>query len=813
MTKKKAKRKAKKKFIKRFFAGVGIFFLILMLAVIGVVVGTLIGFVEDAGIIDVSNMRLNLTSIVYVQDSETGEMVEYEQLYDTENRIWVSSKEIPDHLKDAFVAIEDERFYSHSGIDIKRFAGAVMEYVTKKSNASYGGSTITQQLIKNLTHDDEYSIKRKIKEVYRAFNLERQLSKEEILEYYLNTIYLSQNCNGVQSASMKYFGKDVSELTLAECATIAGITQYPTKYDPLINPENNKQRQLVILKKMYDLGFVSEKEYNEAKDEELKFAKVISEDEKEFHSYFTDAVIDQVVEDLMEQYKYTKQYAQQVLYNGGLQIYLSMDQKIQKQMDAVYNDPSAFQRAAGEVQPQSSMVIMDPYTGLVKALCGGRGEKEGNRTLNRATQTLRQPGSTIKPISVYGPAVEYGLVTPGSIVNDAPIKFGNWSPRNDDRSFRGRITVATALRGSRNVPAVKICDYLTARASFDFMQKNLHFDTLVDYREDGEDAFTDVSLAPIALGGLTDGVRVIDMCAAYCVFPNGGRYIKPSLYTKVLDSEGKVVLEHDTEGQIAISQTTSKDMVSMLTSAVEGGTGTAARISGMRVAGKTGTTSSNRDRWFVGFTPYYVGAVWFGYDKPATLRGFSPNPAAVAWRKVMAPIHEGLENKPFFSDMDSDKVSIMVCEDSGLRATPACKSLVGKMYDSKKVPKDRCKDHPYEFNKNNLSGGDSVVTKKKTVMGTVEGDASSWNDDFDAPAGSGTDNPTGETDEPIIDGPIIDEPVIDDYGHSGSSISDYMGDPYTPEVSAPTPSVPPVETVPAEPVPEVSENIGFVEGE
>ncbi len=696
------------KFIKRFAIGVAVLFGLLVIAVVGLVAGSLIGYVEDVELIDVENMRLNLSSIVYVEDPETGEMVEYEQLYDTEHRIWVSSKQIPDYLKDAFVAIEDERFYSHKGVDIKRFAGAAMQYVTKKGNSSYGGSTITQQLIKNLTQDDDYSIKRKIQEVYRAFNLEKELSKEEILEYYLNTIYLGQKCNGVQSASMKYFGKDVSELSLAECASIAGITQFPTKYDPLQNPENNKTRQLVILKKMRDLGFINEKEYKAAKEEELVFVKKNPEDAQHYHSYFTDAVIDQVVEDLMQEHGYTKDVALKLLYNGGLKIYLSMDPEIQKQMDAVYSDSNMFGSSSAK-QPQSAMVIMDPYTGLVKALSGGRGQKEGNRTLNRATQTLRQPGSSIKPLSVYGPAVEYGLVTPDTFVNDAPTSFGNWTPKNSGGGFSGRITVAAALRASRNIPAAKICAYLTPKASYNFAKNNLHLDSLNEK--------SDINYPAMSLGGLTDGVSVLDMCAAYCVFPNGGKYIKPSLYTKVLDSDGKVILEHKATKNIAMSQDTVETMVPMLKGVVDGGTGTAARLSNMRVAGKTGTSNDNKDKWFVGFTPYYVGAVWVGYDKPATVSG---NPAVTTWKKVMEPVHKGLSDKNFLSHLDSGKTEIMVCESSGLRATPACTKLVGKKYDKSKAPTERCTTHPYSFGENILNDG--VIEKDEVVEGIVEGD-------------------------------------------------------------------------------------------
>lgn len=753
MANSKSKRKRKKNIFVKVLIGIGVVMGIIAVGVLGLVAGSLLGYVEDVELLDVDNMRLNLTSFVYVEDPETGEMIEYEQLYDTENRVWVSSSKIPDHLKNAFVAIEDERFYSHMGVDIKRFMGAAIQYVTKKGNSSYGGSTITQQLVKNLTQDDEYSIKRKIQEIYRAMNLERDLSKEEILEYYLNTIYLSQKCNGVQSAAMTYFGKDVSELSLAECATIAGITQFPTKYDPLVNPENNKERQLVILKKMRQLGFITKDEYEKAKDEKLVFKKKPLGEEDKFQSYFTDAVIDQVIADLMKEHGYTKDVASKVVYNGGLKIYLSMDYEMQQHMDKVYNDPAAFQKASGTTQPQSSMVIMDPYTGLVKALAGGRGQKEGNRTLNRATQTLRQPGSTIKPLSVYAPAIEYGLVTPNAIVNDAPVEFGEWAPRNDDRNFQGRITVAAALRGSRNVPAVKICNYLTAKASFDFVKNNFHIGTVVKERKQNGKVLSDIGLAPIALGGLTDGVTVLDMCAAYCVFPNGGKYIEPSLYTKVLDSDGNVLLEHKAKEQIALSETTAESVIGMLTEAVNGGTGTAARISGMRVAGKTGTTSSNNDRWFVGFTPYYVGAVWFGYDTPAPLRGFSPNPAAVAWRKVMQPIHEQLPNKPFLQDEERGKYNIMVCADSGLPATPSCPSLTSKKYSSSNVPTTRCSRHPYSFNENDLLEGSVLVEKDEEIEGVVDEDLPGGEDFGEPPQEGGVIVPPEEPPvEEIVEG-------------------------------------------------------------
>lgn len=722
--KKRRKNSKATNFFLKTFLSFGVIAGILAIAAAGLIIGSLYGYVENTELIDIDNMRLNLTSFVYVTDPNTGEPVEMEQLYDTENRVWVSSSRIPEHLKNAFVAIEDERFYSHSGIDVKRFVGAAMQYITNKGDSSYGGSTITQQLIKNITSDDDYSIKRKIQEAYRALNLEKELSKDEILEYYLNTIYLSQQCNGVGSAAQTYFGKDVSELTLAECATIAGITKYPTKYDPFVNPENNKERQEVILRKMKNLGFITKKEYENAIKEKLAFRDRSSANQKKYQSYYTDAVIEQVIADLVAEHEYTKDYASRLLYNGGLKIYISMDSEIQEIVDSVYSDPNAFPKSSGKVQPQSSMVIMDPYTGLVKALSGGRGQKTGNRTLNRATQTLRQPGSTIKPLSVYAPAIEYGLVTPSSIVNDSPItypEYNNWAPQNDGGGYKGRITIASALAGSRNIPATKICKYLTEEASFDFVKNNFHISTVVDSEKRGKKTFSDKGLSAIALGGLTDGVSVLDMCAAYCAFPNSGKYIKPSFYTKVVDSKGEIILEHKSMEQIAMSETTAKTMVSMMTNVITGGTGKEARLSGMRAAGKTGTTQNKHDRWFVGFTPYYVGAVWFGYDEPAALN-FSGNPAARAWKQVMSKVHENLSDREFFHKDTDSKYSMMVCSDSGMHASPSCKTITSKTFSSGNIPEVLCTRHPYTFNENKLAEGSGidVVEKNEEIAGIVD---------------------------------------------------------------------------------------------
>ncbi len=799
------KPKKKKNIFLRILAGIGIIIGAFIIAIIGLIGGSLYGYVEDTDLVDVENMRLNLTSFVYITDPDTGEAKELEQLYDTENRIWVAGSKMPEHLKNAFVAIEDERFYSHAGIDIKRFAGAAIQYVSNKGDSSYGGSTITQQLIKNLTDDNDYSIKRKIQEAYRALNLEKDLSKEEILEYYLNTIYLSQKCNGVGSAALTYFGKDVSQLSLAECASIAGITQFPTKYDPIVNPEANKQRRLVILDKMLELGHITQQEYDSAVQENVVFKKPKSEDERTYQSYFTDAVIDQLIVDMMEQYNYTEAYANKILYNGGLKIYLSMDVKIQEIMDEVFDDPSTFQKEYADGEPQCAMVIMDPYTGLVKAMRGGRGEKKGNRTLNRATHSLRQPGSSIKPLAVYGPAVEYGLVTPDTIVNDAPIRIDGWSPKNDGGGYSGRITVRSALRASRNIPAVKICNYLTAQASYDYVKNNFHISTLVKNRDGEDHDFTDVGLAPLALGGLTDGVSVYEMCAAFCAFPNSGKYIKPSLYTKVTDSEGNVFLEHKGEEQIAMSETTARTMVSMLEGVVTGGTGTAAYIQGMRAAGKTGTTNSNKDRWFVGFTPYYTGAVWFGYDEPAPLYGYYGNPSASTWGKVMRRVHEELENKPFFEDDDEDNYSMMICADSGMRATPACENLTSKDFPKNDIPKKYCTTHTYDYNKNDLAGGrttnKNVVTKTKPQEGSVQDEPPKLGPTTNNQSGSGLGNSTGQISGTTPGGSTTHEGEV--IGNTTTPPSEPTQTPNpVPEVSpAPTPAPAPAPAPAPDPAP------------
>lgn len=658
-----------KSFIKRYFK-----YMVWCMSVVLFLASALLGAIagkqaSKAEEFNIDSYNLDFTTFIYYTNSDTNEWHELDRLYDDENRIWVDIEKIPDHLKKAVIAIEDERFYKHIGIDFKRTAGAVINYFTKRGS-TYGGSTITQQLVKNLTGDDEISPKRKVQEMFRAFHLERKISKDEILEIYLNTIYLSRQCNGVQSAAEFYFGKDVSELTLAESACIAGITQYPALFDPISHPDKNKEKQETVLYKMHELGYISEEEYDKALNEELAFIPSGDSTASSGNSYFVDAVIEEVVADLQTELGLPKQLALKMLYTGGLEIYSTVDAEIQDILDGVYKDESSFPKYRGEVQPQSAMVILDPNTGEIKGMVGGRGEKEGSRTLNRVTHSLRQPGSTIKPLSVYAPALEYGLITPYSTIFDTPLTIGTWSPRNADYTFRGAVTINRAVASSINTVAVKVLDKLSVNLSYDYLKNNFEINSLVENRTENGIVYTDKDYAPLALGGFTDGVSLMDIAGAYSSFANHGVLIKPHTYTKVLDHNGNVLLSKENKMKVAISAETAHTMTGLLQGVVTGGTGSGAALRNMPAAGKTGTTSDDNDRWFIGYTPYYLGAVWFGYDAPAALSSVGYNPSVSVWKAVMSKVHANLKYKPFSNAVPSD-ISY-VCGASGKTATSLC---------------------------------------------------------------------------------------------------------------------------------------------
>jgi len=599
----------------------------------------------DIGI-DLNNLSLPYTSTIYYTDSQTGEVLVEENLYLNENCIWVDLENIPQNLVDAFIAIEDQRFWKHDGVDWKRTIGAIVNTFTG-SESRFGGSTIDQQLIKNLTGDNEVSIKRKIVEIVRASHLEKKYSKEIILEVYLNRINLGSTYTGVQVAANSYFDKDVAELTLAECACIAAITQAPTKYNPQLNPENNRDRYMLILDEMYKQGYITEQERDEAKAQELVIQPRRQLDQPEFiQSYFADQVIEEVVADLIEQYGYDKNHAENIVYTGGLSIYSTMDKNIQHTMEEKYAE-TKFNNATNKYDEsiESAMIVMD-YNGAVKGIVGGR-NKTGNRVLNRATQTLRPPGSSIKPLSVYGPAFEYSDIVWNMEIIDAPID-GDW-PKNQSGAPSGEmISVQRGLALSLNTTAVRVMeDYVTTSVAYEFLKTKLNITSLVDGKKVSGTVLSDVGLAPLALGQLTDGISVLELCAGYTIFGSGGYYAQPYFYEKVVDSIGSTILEQHPNISKAIGEDTAFIMNKLLQTVVSSGTGTPAKFGGTTIGGKTGTSNDDCDRWFVGYTPYYVAAVWTGFDTPTAIRGFSTNPSVAMWKKVMQEVHEDLPSKNF----------------------------------------------------------------------------------------------------------------------------------------------------------------------
>ena len=625
--------------------------------------------------------RLNLTSFMYYVDPETGKEVELNSLHGLEDRVWVDLEDIPKQLQLAFISVEDNTFYTHNGVNWKRTIGATVKWTGLLDDFTGGGSTITQQLIKNLTDDKDTSVKRKLREIMRALELEKKYEKDDILEMYLNTIYFGQGAYGVHQAAKTYFNKDLKDLTLAECASIAGIVKNPYGYDLKRFPEKNAERRATVLYTMKEYGNISQAQYDQAMAEDVQAYKDTGEedDSSSYQTYFEDAVISAVKSDLQTKLGYSASMAEQLLYGGGLKIVTTLDPVIQSKMDAVFQDEDNFPGGLGNdgTYPQASMVLMDPYTGQVKALYGGRGEKEGDLVLNRATQTYRSPGSSIKPITVYSPALEYGLVTPITVVDDVPKDFtirgdGTGWPYNESRTYSGRTTILNGIAKSYNTVAVDLLQQLGVERSFNWATKNLGLTSLVESMSktlsDGSvKTYSDKDVSPLAMGSLTKGVTVLEMTAAYSAFVNDGQYTTPILYTKVYDADGKLLIDNEPVTTVAMSTKTRDYMIQLLTGVVANGTGRKAAISGMDVGGKTGTTSADNDRWFAGITPYYVGVVWFGFDQPQSLQKFSTNPALELWTRVMTSTLEGYENAKFTLSTEMNKVSY--CLDCGRLAT------------------------------------------------------------------------------------------------------------------------------------------------
>ncbi len=818
---------------------------IIVVGVAGVIGGGLFfkKIVDDAPEVTPADVKPSeYTTFVYADDGET----ELQRLVTSgSNRVYKSIDEIPIDLQHAFVAIEDERFYEHNGIDIQGIARAGVVGLTSGS-FSEGASTITQQLIKNNVFPDfvnEETIfdkaERKIQEWVLALQIEQQMSKSEILEAYMNTINLGQNCLGVQAASKRYFNKDVSELTLSECAVIAGITQKPTGYNPITNPEANAQRRAKVLKNMLEQGYIDQAAYDEAMADDVydRIQSVNNETESSstVYSYFIDALAEQVLKDLQEQLGYTENQAYNALYGGGLSIYSTQNVAMQEIADEEMNKDSNYpgtilwgldyaltitrkdgsidnyssghikqyvkktynndqgllyrsKDAAREMvdewmktvkkksdisydevfnltpQPQASCTIIDQYTGQIKAMVGGRGEKLSSLGLNRAyTGSKRQPGSTFKILAAYAPALDTGAVTLGSTIDDKNYEISGGKVIS---GHRGRVTVRTAIASSLNSCAVQVSDQIGQELGFEYCEK-FGISTLVRSRETDGGIYTDLTQT-LALGGLTDGVYNYELCAAYAAIANNGQYIEPTLYTKILDHDGNLLLENSGATRTVIKQGTAAVLIDALKSVVSSGTGTACNLSNMTTAGKTGTTTSNKDLWFVGFTPYYTCAVWGGYDDNEECNSDTTFRFRL-WKGIMSRIHEGLENKDFDT---VELVKKTVCSVSGLLPTSGCPTST-EVLAIDEVPTTRCTgNHPGYYSSGSSSSNNTTEeaveeeapdveitpeetggdTKKKSSDSTDSNKSDSGKKSDSNGGGGGTDSNTSNGDGNTGDG-------------------------------------------------------------
>lgn len=704
---------------------------------------------------------------LYNQDPDTGEWVMYQTLYlNSENRIWTDLEDIPKYLQKAAIAIEDKRFEKHHGVDWKGTTRAIV-YTLFGKNVQ-GGSTITQQLVKNVTGDNEVTVKRKITEIYRALELEKRYEKDEILEAYLNEVFFGQSCYGVVTASRMYFNKDVSDLTLAECASLMGITNNPSMYDPTLSSwtrENNRERQLTILGAMLEQGKISQEEYDAAKAEDIVFSNGFTisgkyvgsdgtatepepeepstddtespADEEEptikgRYSWFTEAMIGDVADALVEKYGITDkvrdngttytayEQAWDMVHGKGYKIYTTQNPKYQKIAEDVCYDlsnipyTSSYTNSAGEQvedQLQIALTIVDPTNGYVVAMIGGAGEKQADRVWNWAVNA-RQCGSAIKPVSTYAPALDDGTINGASVIDDYPMLLnGDVWPRNANWRYQGLTALHKALAQSLNTCAVRTNLAYGVDRSYEFLVNKLGFENLT---------YTDSQqVGNMALGGFEKGVTTEEMAAAYAAFVNEGVYTKPRTFVRVEDANGNVILENEAQSTVAMKNTTAAIINHLLQEAALNGTGYEAQFSGMHIAGKTGSTNSNKDRYFVGYTPYYSCAVWAGYEHNQRIVA-SGNPCSAIFRKVMSAIHEELPDKDFFSC--AGLTSVAVCADSGMLASENCALDVrgSRVYTAlvaaDNAPTSVCTMHTAPSYTVNMADSDGNVT---TVTGSV----------------------------------------------------------------------------------------------
>lgn len=661
----------------------------------------------------------NGTAIYYYD--ENGDLVEDEsqRLSADGTSYWVSYEDIPENLVNAFVAIEDKRFWDHNGFDFITTAKAVAKFLLPVGEGG-GGSTITQQLVKNVTKNDDYTIQRKVNEIFKAIELEKQVGdKTLILESYMNIIYLSQGAYGVQEAAHVYFNKDVSDLTLVECAAIAGITQYPSKWDPIKNPDNNKTRRNVILSEMYSQGLITKSEYDEAYNATLEIDQSKSEVVVAgTNTWYTDEVINEASELLAEKFNVSIELATKMLYSGGYSIITAQDKSVQAVLDKYYQDmsESSIFPVSNVINVESSMIVMDPHNGNILGLVGGRGEKTQNRIFNLATDAVRQPGSAFKPVAVYAPAMESGVINYGSVFDDIPFNFGTettdangkvtyskptgW-PRNSNNAYRGLTTVEYAIAMSKNTIAVHVLDALGINNSYNFLTNKLHFTTLVN---------SDKNYASLGLGGLSYGVTLKELTSAYSIFSNNGVYTSSRTVIEIRDKSGEVVIDNEPTKEIVLSEGNAEVMTKLLGQVIHHSGATASTsLKGIAklvdVAGKTGTTNNNYDKWFIGYTPYYLAGVWTGYVEQQDIGSKVSNQHCKMWNAVMVELHQVIvervkNGEETLKTFDTDLlIEATYCMDSGKLVTSACEADPrGKRYEvgyftNETLPTEECDCH------------------------------------------------------------------------------------------------------------------------
>lgn len=832
---KRQKEVTSKKAMKKKRVGVRLFkamlVTILVIGIAGVIGGGLFfkKMIDDAPKITPEDVKPSeFTTTVYANDGTT--------VLDTfvdagANRVYKSIDEIPEYLQKAFVAIEDSRFYDHNGIDLKGILRAGVKGILSGGNFSEGASTITQQLIKNNVFPNFINeqtfldkIERKLQEQYLALEIEKQMDKDEILENYLNTINLGQNTLGVQSASKRYFGKDVSELTLSESATIAAITQNPGRYNPITNPDENAKRRKKVLGDMKEQGYIDQAQYDEALADpvydRIQAANAQYVDNASVSSYFVDEVAKQVIEDLCSEdgLNYSETQAYNAVYSGGLSIITTQDVNMQKICEEELNDDSNYpsniewgiscaititsadgtqtnydhnglrkyieettgdkygltqssQEACNEKideyiatltkegdtvdkrvtlspQPQASVVVMDQYTGEVKALVGGRGEKTESLSLNRATQSPRQPGSCFKILSTYAPALDAHGDTLATVIEDSPFNYDNGRAVKNwwGASYRGNMTIRKCIEQSANVCTVKKYTEITPALGYKYLTENFAFTTL--------DPENDI-YQPAALGGISKGVYNLEMTAAYAAIANSGVYTEPILYTKILDHDGNVLFEKTPKKHAAIKETTAALLTDAMQDVITQGTGTAARMRNMPVSGKTGTTTSSVDLWLSAYTPYLTASVWTGYDDNKPMDNISQTFHMKIWKNIMERIHEGYEYRDF--EMPNSIERKTICSQSGkLASSEACTSYT-EYFAPGTAPSQSCPGHvveeePEDENSSENPDGETTNPDEESTDNTTtpdngnnSGDNNSGGNNIGGNTGSGNTSNGGNT--------------------------------------------------------------------